>query len=118
MPLVAALAGRAREEEVLLRGQRGLRREDDRLVRPDLRERRRTLLLTEDQRRATLRVAARDERGIAGEPEMFGHGEHVVGEAVPGVIDVGGVAVAMPAEVERPHAAPACDELIRDRRPD
>ena len=63
------------------------------------------LLLAEDQRRAALRVAARDERRIAGEAEVLGDGEHVVGEAVPRVVDVGRVAVAVAAEVERPHVA-------------
>ena len=62
------------------------RREHDRLVGPDPRERSRALLLAEDQRGAALRVAARDERRIAGDAEVIGDREHVVGEAVPRVV--------------------------------
>ncbi len=43
--------------------------------------------------------------GVAGDAEVFGDREHVVGEAVPRVVDIGRVTVAVTAEVERPHVS-------------
>src|SRR5205085_10094483 len=85
---------------------------------PDPPERSGGLLLTEDDCRATFRVAARDEGRVARDAEVLDDGEHVVGEPVPGVVDIGRVAVAVPPEVERPDAAPARDQSLRDRCPD
>ena len=42
----------------------------------------------EQQRRAALRVAAREQMRVAREAEMIGHREHVVGEAVPRVVRI------------------------------
>ncbi len=106
-----------REEEILLRGQRFLRREDDRFVGPDPGERPGTLLLAEDQRGAALGVTARDERGVTGEAQMFDDREHVVAEAVPRVVGIGRVAVAVAAEVERPDVAARGDEALGDGFP-
>ena len=62
-------------------------------------------------------MAARDECGIAGEAEVRAHRERVVGEAVPRVVGVGGGAVAVPAEVERPDVIPRRNEPPGDGLP-
>src|SRR5205814_8119717 len=71
VPEVASFPGRARQEEVLLRRERILGGEDDRLVGPDPLERSGGLLLTEDDCRATFRVAARDEGRVARDAEVL-----------------------------------------------
>ena len=55
--------------------------------------------------------------GITGDAEVLGDGEHVVGEAVPRVVGVGRVAVAVAAEVERPHVPARGNESFGDRFP-
>ena len=79
-----------------------------------------TCRFAEQERGRALRVPARDEGGIARDAEVAGDGQRVVGEAVPGVgvaFGVGRVAVAVPAEVERPHVAPGRAPAARRRAP-
>jgi hypothetical protein len=57
---------------------------------------------------------------VAREVEILGDGERIAGEAVPRVgtaVGVGRIAVAVAAEVERPHVPARGDEPIGDRRP-
>jgi len=70
-------------------------------------------------------VAACKQRWIAGNTEMLDHGERVVGEAAPrvrlglgveGSLGEGG-AVAVAAEIERPHVSARGHEPLRNRRP-
>ena len=55
--------------------------------------------------------------GSPARPRCSATATHVVGEPVPRVVDVGRVAVAVAAEVERPDAAPVRDQSFRDRCP-
>ena len=61
-----------------------------------------------------------DERRVAGEPEVVDHGQHVGRESAPVVRvarGIGRVAVAVAAEIERPHAPARRHEPLGDRVP-
>ena len=95
--------------------------EHDRLVGPDARERAGLLRLAEQERGRALRVTARDERRVAARGRDGRRPRARRPRSRPTRTRrrrIGRVAVAVAAEVERPHAAPGGDEPLGDRRPD
>ena len=76
--------------------------------------------LAEKECGRALRVTARDQPAVAREAEMLDDRERITREAVPRVgaaLGIGRVAVAVAAEVERPHVPARGDEPVGDRRP-
>jgi hypothetical protein len=116
VPLRPAAAGAAGEGVVRVRDR--LAGDDDRLVAPRAPDGPRRGQLGQQQRRGALRVADPEQRRVAGEPQPVEDAEQIVGETLPRISVGCRVAVAVAAEVERPHVTSGRDEPLRHRPPD